>query len=429
MRMKKTILIMSVICFLTVSFVPKKTSAVVLIDDLLIYYMLGSLVLATGVVAVSNAQVNDMGKKTYNKYLDLGGTREMLTLEDVEGDLVPRDGITISSKLKDAIGWVADNLPTTKETIATPITGISGVLTLPNSYKKVSTIMDYNTAMFVQEFTASSSLGGGKAGYLYLSDSLDPVLGTGFGIIGATKFKIALGESNGILKTCLWWFANGKWSMAKSDTVANSSAIPNVVFKDLIVSDTNSLEEIPYDLPSIKEGYTPTALPLNLPYVGENSSGVMSYPLEGEMDTVWTPTAPKTWDNVKDDIKVIPIDTPVDVPIDTPIDPPIDTPIDPPFGKPIDLPALNFSPLMVDFTRKFPFCIPFDVLRMFKSLDSTPKAPVFEIDVSAFLPNNASGDLTLDIDLTVFEKLFAVVRTFTLLSFVVFLIFKTREII
>ena len=81
---------------------------------------------------------------------------------------------------------------------------------------------------------------------------------------------------------------------------------------------------------------------------------------------------------------------------------------------------------VVDLSKFFPFCIPFDLVYLLDVLDAEPQAPRFEIPLK--LP--AYGiDYTFVIDLSDFESVAAVFRTFETILFILGLILLTRELI
>ena len=92
--------------------------------------------------------------------------------------------------------------------------------------------------------------------------------------------------------------------------------------------------------------------------------------------------------------------------------------------------TLDFSPLYFSFADKFPFCIPFDLIRMVKEFNAEAKEPVFYVDMSGFSNDkNSLSEVGFTLDLTEFDELITIVRTLTLISFVFFLALKTRDII
>lgn len=89
---------------------------------------------------------------------------------------------------------------------------------------------------------------------------------------------------------------------------------------------------------------------------------------------------------------------------------------------------LDFSPLYLSFATKFPFSIPFDLARIIGDFKANKQEPIFYIDMSGF-DSTDSTSAGFEIDFTKFTTLFDIVRTFILVSFIVFLAIKTRDII
>ena len=92
----------------------------------------------------------------------------------------------------------------------------------------------------------------------------------------------------------------------------------------------------------------------------------------------------------------------------------------------INLPSVDSS-MWFD---KFPFCIPFDFIKLFSSFTAEPEAPKFHILV---LPANSFGlsneDIYWDIDFSDYDVLVKILRLFVGLGFLYFLMIKTRGLI
>lgn len=82
--------------------------------------------------------------------------------------------------------------------------------------------------------------------------------------------------------------------------------------------------------------------------------------------------------------------------------------------------------LAFDLTDIFPFCIPFDLFALVSKFDVEPVTP--QINVSLPLPG-VGTTLDLDLDLSPFDTVAAVLRTMELIAFVVGLAMVTRHII
>lgn len=76
--------------------------------------------------------------------------------------------------------------------------------------------------------------------------------------------------------------------------------------------------------------------------------------------------------------------------------------------------------------NKFPFCIPFDLIKVIKKMDSAATAPRFEFP---FKFQRLGINETIVLDLSQFEKVAVVVRWFILVSYLLLLIYATRSLI
>lgn len=82
-------------------------------------------------------------------------------------------------------------------------------------------------------------------------------------------------------------------------------------------------------------------------------------------------------------------------------------------------------PYGFDWTRVFPFCIPFDLVAIWQKFDVEPQAPAAEYRF--YVPGLI--DYTLDLDLSVFDPLAEVLRTVELIALIFGLALATRKII
>lgn len=90
--------------------------------------------------------------------------------------------------------------------------------------------------------------------------------------------------------------------------------------------------------------------------------------------------------------------------------------------------TIDFSPIKAvgqGLTEVFPFSIPFDFVRGVKLLVAPSEAPKFDIKMDKHFVG--SGEFT--IDFTQFEKWATIIRFFIALSFSVFVVLKTRDLI
>lgn len=105
------------------------------------------------------------------------------------------------------------------------------------------------------------------------------------------------------------------------------------------------------------------------------------------------------------------------------VDPPVDPP-DPPVPPAVD--GLDGFKLPELITTKFPFCIPFDVLRTVQMLSAPAETPVFEIPFKAEF---IGVDETITIDFSQFDTLAAIMRWMLSALFLLGLIMATRNLI
>ncbi len=98
---------------------------------------------------------------------------------------------------------------------------------------------------------------------------------------------------------------------------------------------------------------------------------------------------------------------------------------------PSSVPSLNFTPLELDLSEKFPFCIPFDLVGLITSFSSSSQAPSFtfnfpSINLGSF--GNLQG-ASFIWDFSQFSTLASICRYFVLIVFVANLIKITRSIL
>ena len=111
------------------------------------------------------------------------------------------------------------------------------------------------------------------------------------------------------------------------------------------------------------------------------------------------------------------------------IDPGVNPDPDPdPSASPTPLPGGGFSYTrpIVDLSKFFPFCIPFDLIHLVQALDADPVAPKWSLKLE---PPQFPVEWEVTIDLSQFESLAKIFRTGETLLFVVGLILITRGII
>lgn len=85
---------------------------------------------------------------------------------------------------------------------------------------------------------------------------------------------------------------------------------------------------------------------------------------------------------------------------------------------------IDFSPLNVPITKKFPFSIPFDLANMFQNFSAGGEPPKWDINL-VFMDYSE----TVTIDLLIFEKWAEIIRFFVFIGFNIGLILVTRNLI
>lgn len=85
---------------------------------------------------------------------------------------------------------------------------------------------------------------------------------------------------------------------------------------------------------------------------------------------------------------------------------------------------IDFSPLNVPITKKFPFSIPFDLANMFQNFSAGGEPPKWDINL-VFMDYSQ----TVTIDFSIFEKWAEILRFFVLIGFNIGLILVTRNLI
>lgn len=188
-----------------------------------------------------------------------------------------------------------------------------------------------------------------------------------------------------------WWFCD-------PDALGLSNA------SDLPWFDVAGLHDWANDIPGIKDGIIDT-----------------------NPDIPWT----DVWDKVIDvpDVVIPAIDFPY-VDVDDPAKPkPTVEPTVKPTTEPLPTTKpgeIDSSQPVVDLSKFFPFCIPFDLIHLVQALDADPVAPKWSLKLE---PPQFPVEWEVTLDLSQFESLAKIFRTGETLLFVVGLILITRGII
>lgn len=282
----------------------KETQAFVLVDDLL-FWVLGGLVLATGVVALSPLQQKDMGFNVFNKFKSFGYNEEDLFVDVLHGT---GKAIKFGTGLKSAIDFVSKNLSNTKIKSDMPISVTADKVpqiftTIDNSNKdkryiyNISGIKD-NSFKFVFAFPGAY-------------ESFTNVVSIPNGV---NYVQLQFGYANPSNTFLSWQMIFDGVERGWNSISAGGNTL---VLKNYTGSITGQFQiEVDYTSPKIKANYSETALNTSIPY-DDSKPAYVPIPSREVIDTK-TYDKPVTYDDVKDIVETIPLDTPVDTPVDTP---------------------------------------------------------------------------------------------------------------
>lgn len=282
----------------------KEAQAMVLIDDA-IFWTLGLLVLATGVVGVSKPQVRDMGSKLLDNLRLDGLSDESIFEKSVNGVVT---GLKLYDKVRNAISKTAKELPTTKTTSISDV-AVKNDMSFQFDFYETPTIVlkgtiknPTNESIYFQPRFVSGSV---------QSSGMKVEPGQTLEIRFTSQITNYSGKYYIRMEYLKW---DGKWS---GEGLALGSKLPSSVsFKGFAgeVLGVQLLHEIPYDNPTVRENYNDEKLPVSLPYTDTHTGTI---PLDdgytNEQVQV-TPVDPITWDKVKDKVQDIPVDTPIETP-------------------------------------------------------------------------------------------------------------------
>ena len=105
-----------------------------------------------------------------------------------------------------------------------------------------------------------------------------------------------------------------------------------------------------------------------------------------------------------------------------------------PTGTPTDpTPEEEASPYKADLREIFPFCIPFDLIHLFKVFDAEPEAPVFKFPLDLELDNPWTDEKVVDyhhefeFDFSDYEDLIKLLRIIQIVAFITGLMMITRQ--
>ena len=101
--------------------------------------------------------------------------------------------------------------------------------------------------------------------------------------------------------------------------------------------------------------------------------------------------------------------------------------------NPDPTPEEEASPYKADLREIFPFCIPFDLIHLFKVFDAEPEAPVFKFPLDLELDNPWTGEKVVDyhhefeFDFSDYEDLIKLLRIIQIVAFITGLMMITRQ--
>ena len=101
--------------------------------------------------------------------------------------------------------------------------------------------------------------------------------------------------------------------------------------------------------------------------------------------------------------------------------------------NPDPTPEEEASPYKADLRKVFPFCIPFDLIHLFKVFDAEPEAPVFKFPLDLELDNPWTGEKVVDyhhefeFDFSDYEDLIKLLRIIQIVAFITGLMMITRQ--
>lgn len=101
--------------------------------------------------------------------------------------------------------------------------------------------------------------------------------------------------------------------------------------------------------------------------------------------------------------------------------------------NPDPTPEEEASPYKADLREIFPFCIPFDLIHLFKVFDAEPEAPVFKFPLDLELDNPWTDEKVVDyhhefeFDFSDYEDLIKLLRIIQIVAFITGLMMITRQ--
>lgn len=300
MKYKKhiSIFLIFIVCT-TFIYLPKKAQAFDLVVTPTILWTLGTLVLATGVVALNQEQVLHMGQSVFD---GIKANNYEIDAFDVVNGVVK--GVNIYGKVLDVVSSVASSLPKKNVNYDSDVSNFNNLLTVDTSLFPKS--RDYDTEVSVYSFSIANN----KNTFIKINDVARKLN------VNAIKYTVLL-YRNSVYDTkivsILGTFASGGLDYTTQWAIGNKDSFDIEIETDSEVIGLKKHTSIPYDNPLVSKGLNLETFPLNLPYTGEKQ-GYLPVPSVIPMDIPITTDIPLTWDNVKDKVTSLPLDDTTDIP-------------------------------------------------------------------------------------------------------------------
>lgn len=315
----------------------EEPQAIAIVDDIILW-ILGGLVLGTGVVALSNAQQKHTGGLVYDGFLKKGYSEEELFVKGLDGYI---KGVKITNKLKEVVSDVSAKIFNNEVAIESNGDLVSGSYTKSVSMPLNSSVPDSDWLNGTVLYTLVPSGSDYFTGHVFYEVAGKSSKLTVMSNVDKFEFVSFYNTRRKVYQVNCKFYVNGIYQDYFL-TIAESST---PTFLDLLITSSNDFllnDGTLYSNPKIRENYQEGLLEQSLPYTNDKA-GYWEIPLDNPFDQTVNEELPLDWDRVKDQIT----DFPTDVPIAPPINPPIEIPdnpaIDIPDNPAIDKPVIGDS--------------------------------------------------------------------------------------
>jgi len=210
-----------------------------------------------------------------------------------------------------------------------------------------------------------------------------------------------------------------------ANIIASANSWDKIDWRDTIIPDgiTNNTQSVCAPLPSTMFPNGAIDIPTATAQIPVGSISVPLNPSVGGVASTWDTAidsniGASTWDTALDNVGAVPYTG------DVTVEPPATSTMPTDWSVP-STGSLNFTPLMVA-SDKFPFCIPFDMVNLFRPFSADRVAPVFHVTFPAMMGVQSAS---FDYDFSKLNKLATILRYFILVIFSYGLVVKTRGLI